>query len=144
MNTNQIISRMNELEIGIQEVKIIYNESIRELIEKQFQLRNELPLKIDIIEIDKELLIERALLIGTPLSKRLLKRFRENLKALNKMEQATNSHKLKSEMAPQLLKSKSDVKLAGHALFRAVFGDTKRYRLLDIHTIGENVHFGYE
>jgi len=64
MNTNHIINRMNDLEIGIQEVKAIYNESMRELLEKQYQLKNQLSKGVSLVEIDSDLLIERALLQG--------------------------------------------------------------------------------
>lgn len=144
MKTNHIISRMNELEIGIQEVKIIYNDSIRELLEKQFQLRNDLPKSISILPIDTDLLLDSAILIDTQLIKKLSRKLKTKLLILGELETELKSRKLKSEMANKLLKVKTEIKLTGRDLFKEVFGDTKRYRLLDIDTIGENVHFGYE
>lgn len=144
LKINHIIRRMNELEIGIQEVKIIYNDSIRELLEKQFQLRNELPKSMSILPIDTDLLLDSAILIETPFIKKLSRKLKTKLIILSELEAESKSSKLKSEMVPKLLKIKTEIKLTGRDLFKEVFGDTKRYRLLDIDTIGENVHFGYE
>lgn len=144
MKTNHIINRMNELEIGIQEVKIIYNDSIRELLEKQFQLRNELPKSISILPIDVELLLDSALLIETTLIKKISRKLKTKLLILNNLETESKSIKLKSEIAPELLKVKTEIKVIGRSLFKVVFGNTKRYRLLDVDTIGENMYFGDE
>lgn len=110
-------------------VKIIYDDSIWKLLEKQFQLRNKLPKSMSILPFDIDLLLERALLAETPLIKKLSRKLQTKLTILNKLQLGTKNVKLKSEKAPQLIKVKSEIKSIGRDLFKAVFSDTQHYLL---------------
>ena len=144
MNINYTIRKMNDLEITIQEVKTIYEGTLSELQERHSILLNTIPKSMLILTIDMDLLLERALLVERPFIKKLSEKLKTKLSILAELEDESKNATLKSEHVPQVAKVKSEITSTARYLFKEVFGDTHRYRLLDIDTIGENVYFGDE
>jgi non-homologous end joining protein Ku len=139
------LNMMNEIGDSILDAKVNYQKIVDEYNESKKQLICKLPESIEMVPIDQEMLIQRALISPTEKTKLLVDRYENEIRKQKQLYNDIEDRKYSESETHQLIHNNAstqrEINALSKQLFQATFGNNMRYHLLDKNTIGENILF---